>query len=122
MMYRRARGLPASDTGTSTSLMPNDPGGAGAAEELDEVAALATGLTMLKIPMASANIVKLIERRTFSPSSSIRAAPQPCPLGLGGLGHGLGKLHAIGTDDRTDGNRDREERVPRAGVVAGAGG
>jgi hypothetical protein len=48
--------------------MPNDPGGAGAAEELDEVAALATGLTMLKIPMASANIVKLIERRTFSPN------------------------------------------------------
>ena len=44
MMYRRARGLPASDTGTSTSLAPNDPGGPGAAEGLDEVAALATGL------------------------------------------------------------------------------
>ena len=44
MMYRRARGFPASDTGTSTSLTPNVPSGPGAAEGLDEVAALATGL------------------------------------------------------------------------------
>jgi hypothetical protein len=67
MMYRKARGLFASDTGTSTSLTPNDPGGPGAAEGLDEAAALATGLKMLKIPAASANIMKPIERRTFSP-------------------------------------------------------
>ena len=79
MMYRRARGLPASDTGTSTSLTPNVPCGPGAAEGLDEVAALATGLKMLKIPATRANIMKLIERRTCSPWLLVRAAPQPGP-------------------------------------------
>ncbi len=43
-------------------------------ERLDDVAALATGLKMLKIPAASANIMKLIERRTFSPCLLVRAA------------------------------------------------
>jgi hypothetical protein len=38
------------------------------------VAALATGLKMLKIPVASANITKLIVRRTFSPWLPVRAA------------------------------------------------
>ena len=71
--------MPASDTGTSTSLTPNVPCGPGAAEGLDAVAALAIGLKMLKIPAASANIMKLIERRTFSPWLLVRAAPQPGP-------------------------------------------
>lgn len=70
MMYRKARGLSASDTGTSTSRVPNDPDDFGAAEMLADVAALATGLKMLKLlkmPVASASMTALIERRTFSP-------------------------------------------------------
>jgi hypothetical protein len=86
MMYRRARELPSSDTGTSTSLTPNDPCGAGVVAglaevaEVAEVAALAAGLRRLSIPATRANIVKLIERRTFSPWLLARAAPQPGPL------------------------------------------
>ena len=63
MMYRRARGLSASETGTSTSRTPN-PCGCGAARSWVEATALAAGL---KIPAASANIMALIERRTFPP-------------------------------------------------------
>jgi len=59
--------LPSSDTGASRSLTPNESRGGGGAERPAEVAALATGLKMVKIPVASANTMKLIERRTFSP-------------------------------------------------------
>src|ERR1700722_6157966 len=96
MMYRRARGLSASDTGTSTSLTPNDPGGPSAAEAPDEVAALATGLRLVKIPVARANITMLIERRTFSPWLPVRAAPQPGPLTTAGLGHRVGEHPRVG--------------------------
>src|ERR1700685_463121 len=96
MMYRRARGLPASYTGTSTSLTPNDPDGPGATGGLDRVAAPATGLKMLKIPVASANITKLIERRTFSPWLPVRAAPQPGPSTTAGLGHRVRERSRVG--------------------------
>src|ERR1700722_19160765 len=122
MMYRRARGLPASDTGTSTSLTPNVPCGPGAAEGLDEVAALATGLKMLKIPAARANTMKLIERRTCSPWLLVRAAPQPGPRRRTELGDRLGERPRVGAADRGRGNRDRDRRVPPGGVVADSGG
>src|ERR1700722_14012007 len=122
MMYRRARGLPASDTGTSTSLTPNVPCGPGGAAGLEAVAALAIGLKMLKIPAASANIMKLIERRTCSPWLLVRAAPQPGPRTWAELGHRLGERPRVDAADRGRGNRDRDDRIPPGGVVAGSGG
>src|SRR5580692_2447975 len=122
MMYRRARGLPASDTGTSTSLTPNVPFGPGAAEGLDEVAALATGLKRLKIPAARANTMKLIERRTCSPWLLVRAAPQPGPRRRTELGNRLGERPRVDAADRGRGNRDRDRRIPPGGVVADSGG
>src|SRR3984885_3440567 len=121
MMYRRARGLPASDTGTSTSLTPNVPSGPGAAEGLDEAAALAIGLRMLKIPAASANIMKLIERRTCSPWLLVRAAPPPGPRRWTVLGHRLGERPRVDAADCGRGNRDRDRRIPPGGVIADSG-
>ena len=56
--------------------MPSD---CGVAESLADVAALATGLKMPKMAVASASITTLIKRRTFSPWLLFPAAPQRGP-------------------------------------------
>jgi hypothetical protein len=39
-----------------------------------------------------------------------------------GLGHGLGERRRVGAADRARGNRDRDVRIPRGGVVADPSG